>query len=150
LGCPTWSGFVQFLQNVVAVPEAFLPLDNDYVPAAQMCFEISMAVVNPFLGAIPSLYTLAVYNLATDRMINYMTDLNGQTFWEDQRTKYNTNAISLGVVSSGSDQGTGMSQLNPEQMASLTLADLQTLKTPWGRAYMGIAQDYGQTLWGLS
>jgi hypothetical protein len=39
--------------------------------------------------------------------------------------------------------------LNPEVMNNLTFADLQTLKTPWGRIYLGIAQDVG-TLWGVT
>ena len=37
----------------------------------------------------------------------------------------------------------------PKAFDELTIGNLQNLKTPWGRVYLGIAQSYG-TLWGLS
>jgi hypothetical protein len=39
--------------------------------------------------------------------------------------------------------------LNPEAMKTFTLANLQNLKTPWGREYLAIAQRAGTT-WGLT
>ena len=40
--------------------------------------------------------------------------------------------------------------MNVESMKGLTLANLQNLKTPWGRMYLSIAQLAGPTIWGLS
>lgn len=148
--CPSWAGFLQFLQNVVQVPSSQLPSNNPGTAAAQMCYEVALATVNDALLVSPMMYVLAVYNLATDRMINFMPDLPDQSYWKDLRGDFGINSISLGVVVSGSDQGTSMSQMNPETFALLTLQDIQTLKTPWGRTYIGIAQAYGPNLWGLS
>ena len=30
------------------------------------------------------------------------------------------------------------------------LSDLQNLKTPWGRTYLGFAQKYGPSVWGVA
>jgi hypothetical protein len=35
-------------------------------------------------------------------------------------------------------------------MQRLTLAQLQNLKTPYGREYLALAQSYGPNVWGLS
>lgn len=149
LPCPTWDGFLQFLTNVVQIPPSQLPVDNPSTPAA-IAYWVALEIVNETLACIGgTAYTLAVYNLATDRLINFMPDTGGQTFWFDLRKKYEINSVSLGVVSSTSDESTSMSQLNPEQMKMFTMADLQMLKTPYGRQYLGYAQSYG-TLWGLS
>lgn len=135
------------LANPIAVGDTYL-----IAPQALLTtFNIAMATVNDTLAcASADLYVLAVYNLATDRLINYAPDVGGQTFFQDQRTKFRVLDVSVGVPSAASDQGTAVGILNPEFMKTMTLQDLQTLKTPWGRAYMGIALDYGSNLWGLS
>jgi hypothetical protein len=96
------------------------------------------------------MYTLAVYNLAADRLFNYAPDVSGQTFFAEQRKLMKLTVPKLGVPASVNDQGTAVGILNPEQLRTLTLFDLQTLKTPWGREYMGIAQNYGSNIWGLT
>lgn len=115
-----------------------------------LSFLIALEVVNETLRVSPGLYTIAVYNLATDRLINLQPDSSGQTFWKEQRAKFEIYRTTPGIVNSGSDGGTAAAVLNPEFMQSLTLFDLQTFKTPYGRAYMGIAQNYGPNIWGLS
>lgn len=65
------------------------------------------------------------------------------------RAAFGINRVSVGVVTSAGDQGTSTGLLNPEFMQNLTLADLQYLKTPYGQAYVSIAQRFGR-LWGLT
>jgi len=52
-------------------------------------------------------------------------------------------------VGASEDEATSQTLLTPEAMKGLTLADLQNLKTPWGRQYLAFAQSYG-TLWGIT
>ena len=56
---------------------------------------------------------------------------------------------SVGVVAASSDESTSTNLLNPEQMKYFTLRDLQMLKTPYGREYLGIAQSVGP-IWGVT
>jgi len=92
---------------------------------------------------------LAVYNLATDRLINYGQDIQNQTYFQDERAKLRIFDARIGVPSSVNDNGTAVGVLNPEFLKNVTLADLQYLKTPFGRAYIEIAQTVG-TVWGVS
>jgi len=54
------------------------------------------------------------------------------------------------VISSTSDESSSSSYMNPEQLKMLTLANLQNLRTPYGRAYLGIVQSYGRNIWGIT
>jgi hypothetical protein len=109
---------------------------------------IAQQTVNTFLMCVAE-YSLIVYNLAADRLINYAVDLPNQTYYEDVRKKFSINNVSLWVTDAASDHGTSQHGVVPEQLKMLTLMDLQTLRTPWGRTYMGMAQATG-TLWGIS
>lgn len=119
-------------------------------PIVPLSLDVAMETVNRVLacGSV-RLYTLAVYNLAADRLLNFAPDMAGQTYFADLRAKLRISSPIMGVIAMASDQGTVSSYLNPEQMKNFTLGDLQNLKTPYGRAYLEIAQSYG-TLWGLS
>ncbi len=120
-------------------------------PVASMSLGVAEQVVNDDLqAAVPALYTLAVYNLAADRLINYAPDQTGQNFFASNRSSYHLLDIEVGVIQGASDQGTSGSYLNIEAMKTFTLGDLQMLKTPFGRRYMEIAMNYGPTLWGMS
>jgi hypothetical protein len=171
--CPTLTGYVAFVRNVVGISDTFLP--NPVAPQIVIDYEadivtdwqtqaitssgginwfvltlgVALELVNQQLQVSPTIYTLAVYNLAADRLINYAQDQPGQTFFQDTRKALNIYAIGLGVVTSASDQGTSMSQLNTDAMKDFTLMDLQVLKTPWGRNYLGFAQSIG-AIWGLN
>lgn len=113
-------------------------------------FEVANDTVNCTINASPRLYTLAVYNFATDRLLNFALDIPNQTYFSDFRVKFNINDRSPGTVASASDNGTSSAFLNPEFMRDLTVRDLQMLKTPYGRAYAEFAQDYGSVIWGVS
>lgn len=138
----------------VAVPFPANPNPGDaYLiasPALQATFCLAMDIVALALNASPNTYVLAVYNLAADRLINFALDIPNQTYFQDLRTNYRISQISVGVASSANDQGTAVGILNPKAMETFTMQDLQTLKTPYGRIYMGFAQNYGVSLWGLS
>ena len=95
-------------------------------------------------------YAMAVYNLAGDRLVNFAQDQVGQTFFQTMRTNLGLNSFVGGVISATADNGTSQSMVVPEAMETLTFSDLSTLKTPWGRQYLGMAQDYGAGPWGIS
>jgi|APCry1669192062_1035393.scaffolds.fasta_scaffold00554_4 hypothetical protein len=152
---PTVTGFQSFIYNVMGIDPLVLPSDS---PVIGWAFQVAMMIVSPDLaivatanGTTPatSLYELAVYNLAGDNLVNYAQDQAGRTYFADLRASLKINAFAAGVVTSASDAGTSDSLAVPESLKNLTLSDLQNLKTPWGRAYLAIAQRYG-TLWGLT
>jgi hypothetical protein len=164
---PTLGGFVTFVQNVIQPPSYFDPTTSVYVVYA---YNYAYQWVNSQLSSVPGLpgvwnmYALAVYNLAGDVLINIAqdapddpivpnscngTDPSGLQYWAWLRNKYNILAFFPGVVQSTSDEGTSASYVVPEQFQTFSVADLQNLKTPYGRTYLGIAQSIG-TCWGLS
>jgi hypothetical protein len=131
------------------VTPALLPTDSPFLATS---LKIAQDIVNPKICIASSgIYVLAVYNLALDRLVNYQPDVSGQSYFADLRGQkgYGINSLTVGVPAAASDNGTAVGILNPEQMKNLTFADLQNMKTPWGRAYMGIAMSVG-TLWGLT
>lgn len=150
---PTLAGFNEFIRNVMGITTAQLPVNS---PVISWVFNYAVNIVNNALQAIPNsnrafwnVYAIAVYNLAGDRLVNYAPDQTGMCFFQDLRTSLGLNSSVLGVINSTSDNGTSQSMSVPDWTNNLTIADLQTLKTPWGRNYLGIAQSYG-TLWGLT
>jgi hypothetical protein len=145
---PNQADYTTFLRGAVGIATGVLPDNDDSIPTT---LSIAQDIVNEALScASPHIYTLAVYNLAADRLLNFAIDQPNQTYFQDLRKQFRISDISVGVVASISDEGTSMSVLNPESMKALTLQDLQTLKTHYGRAYMGFAQMYGTNLWGLT
>lgn len=208
----TWAGYLEFLSNIVGVPEASLPppygiiapgtpnpiLDSHGVPitdsagnlilasgssgggygvlvidsSGNQIFDSSGNAVTSSPSTVPPqvwslvmaldivtealraasgfIYNWAVYNLAADRLINFARDAPGQSYFQGLRKDFGIGTVSVGVVSAAGDQSTNTSILNPKQFEYLTFFDLQVMKTPYGREYLGIAQMYGQGLWGLS
>lgn len=148
LGVPTLIGYTAFLRDPVGIPTIALP---DGAPAIAFSLAISEAIVSQWLECIDQdIYTLAVYNLATDRLLNFAQDQAGQTFFVDIRKQMGLNSFVSGVIQSSFDQGTGESLVVPDFFKSLTLMDLQNLKTPYGRQYLSFAQMLGFGVWGLS
>lgn len=169
---PTLTGFLAFVRGVMGISTAVLP---DSAPVIGVALAVALAIVNPSLATagIPTLdaagvalnpgasdiYTLAVYNLAGDNLINYAPDVpdapNVQgsdppaAYFANLRQKWNITGFVSGVISASNDESTGESLVVMEAAKNFTLSDLQNLKTPWGRTYLGFAQRYG-TLWGLS
>jgi hypothetical protein len=144
---PNITDYTTFLQNE-GFGAVFLPTNSMWINTT---FTVAMGVVSLDLAtASPLMYTLAVYNLAADRLINFAQDVQGQNFFRQLREKYNIFSFSPGVIASTSDSGTSSSFANPEALTRLTLGDLQKLKTPYGRAYLSIAQELGPSIWGLT
>lgn len=129
-----------------STPEA-ISATNQWIVAT---FGVALRTVNRALSVAGELYNFAVYNLATDRLINWAPDVETQTYFAELRRDFKISRPALGVATSASDQGTSGAALNPEFMRNLTLADLQMLKTPWGREYLSFAQQFGPDVWGLS
>lgn len=144
---PTLAGFLNFIANTMGIGSNVLDPTN---PAIAMAFNVALAIVSTQLCAVPLVYELAVYNLAGDRLVNYAQDVPGSTFFTDLRNKFGLNTPFLaGLPEAAADQGTSASLVVPDFMKSLTIADLQKLRTPWGATYLGFAQEVGP-LWGIS
>jgi hypothetical protein len=140
---PDLTGFIWFIRNVVKVSADELPDDD---PSIQYCWTLSLAWVNQQIACIsPLLYSQAVYNLAASFLVNY----SPAVFFEQYRNEKGINNFTAGVISASSDETTSQTRAVGDALKNLTIADLQQLKDPWGRCYLGIAQQYGD-LWGLS
>ena len=72
-----------------------------------------------------------------------------EIFFSMARKQFGINSFVGGTIASSADVSTSESLNVPEQLKGLTLANLQNMKTPWGRRYLQIAGQYGQ-IWGLS
>lgn len=155
---PTLAGFQDFITNQMQISDAVLPSDSYVIP---MAFSVALALVNPALcsvgycGAIAgsvavSIYTLAVYNLGGDNIINFAQDvpdapvyMDNLSYFAYMRKQFNTYGFVSGVISASHDETTGQSLVVQKAAENFTLANLQNLKTPWGRQYLAFAQSYG-------
>lgn len=160
---PTLEGFQSFVTMVMVPPSYFDATTSPYVVYAydyayQFC-NMNLAFVPGKMGAW-TLYAVAVYNLAADTLINIAMDspsdpsypVAGCTttkYWQFLRDQYRINAFVPGVLTSTSDEGTSATYEVIGQFEGYTLSNLQQLKTPYGRRYLGIAGSWG-TVWGLS
>lgn len=168
----TVAGYLSFIRNVMVISEEVLPDNSIWVGGT---FNVAYNRVNPAIRKFrnvnnvppytspspwPTPFALAVYNLAGDRLINFAQDLPdadpvdgsnpAQPYFAYMRSQLKILSYVGGTVQSTSDEGTSVGLVVPKAMENFTLADLQNLKTPWGRNYMGIAQEYGPSGWGLS
>lgn len=169
---PTLAGFTTFVRDVMGISTAVLP-DNS--PVISMALAVAMAIANPALQVVSlpttdsagvaissgtSIYTLAVYNLAGDNLINYAQDAAGAPpvdgsvpptpYFAYVRKQWNINGFVSGVVQSSNDETTGVSLVVQEAAKNFTLANLQQLKTPYGRQYLAFSQSYGPSTWGIT
>ena len=142
---PTLAGFQWFITSIMGINTTVLPANSTVIT---WVYNLAISTVNQSL-AVAGVYDTAVYNLAGDFLINFAQDQTGQTFFTNLRATFHINDFVAGVVSSTSDESTSTVLEIPEQFKNLTIADLQNLKTPYGRLYLSIAQKYG-TLWGIS
>lgn len=150
---PTVAGFTVFVRDVMGIGTQYLP---NNAPILTYAMNVALATVNLQLTALPagiagywSPYELAVYNLAGDRLVNYAPDQSGETYFMNLRKELGLLSFVPGVIASSYDESTGQTLTVPDFMKTITLGDLQNLKTPWGRAYLAIAQDAGP-YWGIS
>jgi hypothetical protein len=133
------------------IPTSALPADSPWIGYS---FEVAMQLAWRRLQEVSALiYTLAVYNLALDRLINFSPDQAGQTYFYTLRASppigYGVNNFIPGVVTATSDVSTSTTLTSPEFMKSLTFLDLSVLKTPFGQVYLQYTQQLGD-LWGIS
>lgn len=144
---PTFEGFKDFVYNVMGVPLAALPADSPYL---QLSYNVALETVNPSFACFgPHIYTQMVYNFGADFLVNYAPDQPGQTYFKDLREALGLNKFIPGLISASNDETTGQSWMIPDIFKEMNLSELELLKTPWGRFYLGWAQKYGP-LWGLS
>lgn len=144
---PTFEGFKSFVYGVMGVPVAALP-DNS--PSLVVAYAVALETVNcSFAAVAPYVYELMVYNFGGDFLVNFAPDQPNSTYFKDLRASLGLNSFVAGVIESSHDETTGQSILVPDIFKEMNLSEVQLLKTPWGRAYLGWAQKYGQ-LWGLS
>ena len=144
---PTLAGFQWFITNIMGISSLYLPTS---APIISWVYSLASGTVNFQLASISTdIYSQAVYNLGGDLLINYAQDQAGQTYFAGLRKTFHTNDFIAGVVENASDQSTSDGLHIPESLSNLTLADLQNLKTPYGRTYLSLAQKVG-SLWGLS
>jgi hypothetical protein len=144
----TLSGFLTFIRQIMGIKTRDLPDNSPYI---ELAYAVALELVLPGIKAASALlYQQAVYNLAGDNLVTFAMDQPGCHFFEELRDKLNILKFTAGVVSSSSDQGTSQSLEVIKAAKDFTLGNLQNLKTPWGRAYLAIAQAYGPSIWGLT
>lgn len=149
---PNLNGYILWIRNIMEVPQIVLPNNSPYIG---LSYDLSLAIVNKYLDWVaPGVYTIAVYNLGGDFLVNNTQDNStlsppDNTYWSDLRSSLQINNFVPGFINSTADQGTSTGVKILSVFDNLTFADLQTLKTPWGRTYMGIAQSVG-SMWGIT
>lgn len=149
---PTLLGYIDWVRTVMGVPASILGGDSIYL---ELSYDIAHEMVNRYIDcASPGIYTQAVYNLAGDYLVNIAQDDPNlappdNTYWADLRNAMSINSFIPGLINATNDEDTSAALLTPLGLQNLTIADLQNLKTPWGRVYMGIAQSVG-SMWGIT
>lgn len=151
---PTEAGFLAFIRTSMRINTTVLPTAE---PAIGEAYNAAKTLVNPSLATVPnanagylSVYARAIYNLGGHFLVAFAPDQTSLTYFADLRAKLGFDNFVAGVINSTNDNGTSQSMTVPEAMNTLTFQDLQTLKSPWGRVYLGLAQSYGPTIWGMS
>lgn len=139
--------FKWFIRNIMMIDTTALPDDSIYIPYA---LSIAVELTNPAIAQASGLmYTQAINNLGGDNLINWAPDEDDSTFFTDARKSLNIGGFVGGVISASNDETTGETRVTPEFLKGLTMANLQNIKTPYGRQYLAIAQAYGP-VWGLT
>lgn len=142
---PTPAGYLSFIRNIMGINVYLLP-DNS--PVIDFSYNFAINICTDLLTCIPQipgefLYTTAVYNLAGDTLLTYGVDQPDQCFFKQAQQKYQLQTFVAGVVTFAGDEGTQSSLTVPDSLKGLTIGNLQNLKTPYGRMYLQIAQDFG-------
>ncbi len=144
------ADFQNFITGVMGISALYLPITS---PIITTSLSIALDFVNTAIALIADgsgdLYALALNNLAADFLVQWAQDQPGQTFFQNARSSWGVNSFSAGVIRSAHDESTGSDYAMPKFYQNLSLMDLQNLKTPYGRQYLAIAQQFG-SLWGLS
>ncbi|MDR8054214.1 hypothetical protein [Burkholderia cenocepacia] len=140
------DGYLQYLRNVVGVPVAALPDDSVYIT---LSYEIGLSLTPcGFNRASSSIYELMVYACATSFLLNNTPDQLNQSWFDQVRTKYGLLDSFNGIITSAGDQGTNAAAVVPDWVKRATLAELQWMKDPFGRQFLGFLQMAGSN-WAL-
>lgn len=145
---PTLAGFQEFITNVMQIPAISLPPSS---PVIGFAYGVALDIVLRIIQKTsPFIYTIAVYNLAADLLINYAQDTPATpTYFTAMREQFKIGQFAAGVVSSAADEATSTSIDVVQGMKNLTIDQLNNLKTSYGRTYIGIAAKFG-TSWGIN
>jgi len=141
--------FTTFLQETVGIPVTALPPTSPIISTA---FTYAQAIVPCFLIQVAGqpIYDLAVYYAGASFVLNWAPDQPEMSWFADYRKDNGLASSNIGVVvGSASDQGSSVTFVVPDWVKNASMADLQWLKDPYGRALLGILQQLG-TLWGLT
>ena len=122
-----------------------------YTPSLVWAFQAAFDRCMSGNGYIPaSVYIPALYNLGMHHLLKIGQDVPGETFFQDMRAQYKLLSFTGGVVTSAADQNTSSTVTVPDLFKNLNMSNLDLLKTPWGREYMGYAMNYGPYIVGMS
>lgn len=136
-----------------AVSEPSITVYSPYVGWA-LNYAIQVALPGPGIGAglsgFAGQYILAVYNLALHQLLKIGQDQPNQSFFTQIQAQYKIGKLIPGVVMASGDQATSETLVVPEFFKNLTLSELDLVKTPYGREYLGYAQMYGPSIVGFS
>lgn len=146
----TWAGSVATVTTAAA--HGFATGDVLSITGnAPLGYNTQPGPANTFIGT-PIIVTGAetfTYAIAVNPGTFVQGGTASETYFAMLRRQFNLAGFVPGAISASNDESTGQSILNPDFMKSLTLGNLQNLKTPYGRQYLAFAQDYGQ-IWGVS
>jgi hypothetical protein len=144
---PSYIGYLNWIYTIMGVSSTVLDENN---PAISLSLAMSEEFVNQYLNqASPLLYTQAVYNLGGAILCQIAQDIPPSTYWTDLRNSLGLNTFTPGFINSAEDERTAAALYVPLSLQNLTIGDMALLKTPWGRAYLAIAQSVG-SMWGLT
>lgn len=144
------AGYLTFLRTVVGIPVSAMPDDSPDVAAS---YDWAVALTPYQIKTLSDLmYTTAVYNCGADYLLQWGSDqygTAGSTFFADVRQTYGINSFTAGVVEMTEDETTNAKLRVPTNFNDLTLDQLVSTKTPYGRQYLSIYQKLG-SIWTLS
>lgn len=160
---PTLADFILFIRNSMRIPAEVLPTESPWI---NWMYQEALLIVNRQLATVTAprgvwtIYSRAVYNLGGHLMIVNAPDVEDAPdvvgsdpplpYFANARKTWNINGFTAGAVQSSSDESTSVTLVVPKAFENLTFADLELMTTPWGRAYLAIAQKAGHSIWGLT
>lgn len=140
----TWSGGA-----VIVTPAAALPM------AIGTAFSVVIGGVLPltYNGAFDAqVISSTTFAYALDSNPGNVTTQGvfGFQFFANLRKQYKLLSLVAGPVQTATDQGTSTTLVVPDFFKTVTMADIDLMKTPWGQRYLAYAQKAGPSIVGLS
>lgn len=144
---PTLEGFTAFCRDVAGIDENAMPDGN---AGFQIALNVGVAWIPLVLKQIDcTIYTYTVYQWGVSWLLQWQSDQEGETFFQDMRSRYGVNNLVPGVISSTSDESTATSLTVGKALSDLDLVSLQEIKNPFGRAAVATLMSLGP-IWGLT